>query len=716
MAQYVSFPKGIVGRILLALTWSMWIPTIWANEPNPAKTTIEGEDEQRLSFDPEDFPIDYSLIDEPDAYETIVTGTPPHEEGMARVRIDRKEIAERGSITVAEVIEHDPAVYGQTTSKGERIVRLRGFDQRGVAVYLDGVPFCMPWDSSMDLGKIPAEMLSSALLLKGPTSIVHGPGGMGGALLLETREPGKGPLFETEFQMGGLERGSARDQRFSLYHGQEQAALGYAIGVGYSGRQDYRLSTQYAPRRTVAGSSLRNTNGTLDNSDRGMLHAATKWSFSLPRDNRLSAQLLFISGDFGLPRSETDDRPYYYRFNHWRGVVTQVSHNYEGKNLNIEEALFAGFYDNRLDGYDDATYSSQEDQNASISFYHDQIYGGRVRGQHAFRGLEAGNLYARVWLSTEHQVHQSQYELGGDDNALHVYSRTSLKLVPELEVPILQSLRALVSLETDLEIPTVSPDELRRLTGEPKTLRTRASFQPMLSLRYDPFDTVMVRLTGARRTRFPSLSERYSSKIGYTRANPDLKEEAAWYAGLEVDWRVSPILKIALSGFNAEVKDLIHPVYLPETNGIQQKQNVGRARLSGAEASVTFAPTPALSLSSAYAYLYARRLDTIAGEDRIAQIPTHQATFGLTSQPTKWVNLATFFRIVGPQAFDDYTILGLGELGSYFLWDAYASITPKKFLTLFLKATNLLDMNYQTKYGYPDRGVTLWIGVRVTAE
>jgi outer membrane cobalamin receptor len=28
--------------------------------------------------------------------------------------------------------------------------------------------------------------------------------------------------------------------------------------------------------------------------------------------------------------------------------------------------------------------------------------------------------------------------------------------------------------------------------------------------------------------------------------------------------------------------------------------------------------------------------------------------------------------------------------------------------------SNLLDMNYQTEYGYPDRGLNVWVGVRVT--
>ncbi len=684
--------------------------TVLSDEP-AEETLVEGDlQSEDWMMALADFPIDESSL-----YETVVTGTPPHEEGLARVRIEREEIQQRGSTTAAEVLEHQPAVYGQTTPKGERMLRLRGFDQRGVTVYLDGVPLVMPWDSSMDLGKLPAEMIDSVLLLKGPTSIVHGPGGMGGAVLIETRDPGEGPLFEAEMELGGLERVDTPDLRLNLYHGNEIGPVGYAVGFGHVGRQDYRLSSQYEPRQTVEGAPLRNENGTLDNSDRSVQHGATKLVISLPEDNRLSAQLLLVNGEFGVPRSETDDRPFFYRYTVWRGIVTQLAHRYQSGNLKLEEAVYAGFYDNRLDGYDDDTYSTQEDRNASSSWYHDRIFGGRIRGQYTFRGLAAGDLYARLWLSAEHDMHQNQYQFGGQDDDLHVFARTMIQVVPEVEVPIVSKLVATVSLQTDLEIPDVDPAELERLTGAAETLDPEVAFQPMVSLRYDPLKVLMLRLTGAGRTRFPSLSERFSSKIGYTRANPDLRKETAWYVGLEIDWRAHRTVNVALAGFDAEVTDLIHAVYLPETNGIQQKQNVGRARMAGAEAAVTYQPIPELSLSAAYAYLYARRLDDV-DEDRIAQIPAHQATFGLVSDPAKWVSMATFFRIVGPQAFDDYTILGLGELGSYYVWDAHVAFTPIDFFTVFIKGTNLLDMNYQTKYGYPDRGATLWLGVRITVN
>jgi iron complex outermembrane receptor protein len=226
----------------------------------------------------------------------------------------------------------------------------------------------------------------------------------------------------------------------------------------------------------------------------------------------------------------------------------------------------------------------------------------------------------------------------------------------------------------------------------------------------------MLRVTGARRGRIPTLGERYSSRLGFTRANPALEPESAWHVGLDLDWSATSWLDVQLAAFDAEVSDLISSEYLPAANGVTQKQNVGRARLAGAEVALAFAPIEQLELTAGYAYLHARRLDPIEDEDRIAQIPAHQAVAGAVARPTAGLTVSTYLRVIGPQAFDDYAILGLGELGAYAVWDARLEAEPRPGLLVYVQGANLLDMNYQTRYGYPDRGLNLWLGVRVTVD
>jgi iron complex outermembrane receptor protein len=632
-------------------------------------------------------------------YETVVRGSSPAEDGLSRRRIEREEIRETGSATVIEAVEREPAVFASSGRKGERGFRLRGFDQRGVAIYLDGVPFSMPYSGSIDLGKIPVQMLGSILLLKGPTSVVYGPGGMGGALLLETREPSGAPLVEAELGLSADTETSA-----TIYHAYDAGPFAYAFGAGTFASDGYSLSSQFEPTEYEDGNGL-------DNSDRWLRHVAGKLVIPMPGPNRFIAQAFVVDGEFGIPRSTTDTRPFFSRFDYWRGVVGQVAHECDAGDTEIEEALYIAAFDNRLDAYDNATFTTQDGPNAYTSWYHDRTFGGRVTARQIFRGLPGGATYVRLWMGAQNDNHRASLELDEDEES---FSRTLITAVPELEIPIVRSLVALASAQTDVEL---THNEGAAIDGYGGALHdeTTAVFGPLLSLRWDPHDDLMFRLSGARRNRIPTLSERYSSRLGFTRPNPGLDPEAAWHVGLDVSWEIASHFTVDASAFDAEVTDLIADVYLPETNGVTQKRNVGRARLAGAEAALSWRPSRLVELSAGYAYLYARRLDPGDGEeDRIAQIPAHQAVFGLAIDPMRWLRFTSSLRVVGPQAFDDYTVLGLGELGTYAVWDARVEASPVSFFSVWVRGSNLLDMNYQTQYGYPDRGLNVWVGVRVT--
>lgn len=634
-------------------------------------------------------------------YEATVQSAPLAEEGLSRTRISREDIARRGAVTAAEALEQENAVFGQPSGKGERMLRLRGFDQRGVAVYLDGVPFALSWSGTADLGKLPSEMIGSVLLVKGPTSIVHGLGGMGGAVLIETRAPGEAPLLESELESGG-----GGETRMTLYHALDTGALIYGIGVGALSRDATRLSRQYEPRRTIDGEPLANGSGFLENSDRALRHAALTIALPLRSGHRLAASGMVLDGEFGIPRSTTDDRPYFIRFTKWRAATCQLSHVYRGERLRLETALYGALFANRLDAYDDDTYSTQKDANASASVYDDSTLGGRMLGDLRWPGLPAGEAHLRLWLAGQWDDHESRYLFGGQDDKPHPVARTLLSAAPELELPLSRAWSVLAALHAELDLA-----ENERVQAD-----LIPTLGPLASVRFEPLPQLATRLWVARRNRIPTLKERFHEQIGFVRQSPDLRHESAWYFGLDASLSVGSLLRLEASGFDAEVADLINAQYVPDANGVMQNRNVARARFAGAEVLVALQPCKPLAIRAGYAYLYARRLIAAEGEDRLAQIPAHQASLEVEVEPRHWLSLSSTLRVVGPQAFDDYTILGLGELGAFVVWDARLEVRPVPPVTVWLRGTNLLDMNYQTAYGYPDRGIAGWLGVRLTVE
>ena len=642
--------------------------------------------------------------------------TPPERTGEpSQERIGRKEIRARAATTAVQAIEQEPAVFAQTNARGERTFRLRGFDQRGVAVYLDGVPYVRPWRGGVDLNKLPAEMIDSIVVIKGPTSLRNGPNGMGGKVVIETRDPGTGPLFEAQLEGGGLEEG-LEEARASLYHGMNTGPVAYALGVAGEIRGDYSLSSQYEPRRNTEGEPLGNAEGRLDNSDRRQLHSAGK--LAVPLGNHvLGLQGFALDGAYGIPRNTTDDRPIFRRFTDLCVSSLQATHQLRHGDFLLRSAAFAAWYDNRMDYYDDDTYSTQLDSNAAISEYRDRSYGGRLQGEWVRRGLAAGPTFVRFSLDVRHDVHNGQDLLGGIDNDVHTFRRTLVTVVQETELPLALGWSSIFALQTEVDVPDVSDEELELVHAEPSEVQPTGHFGPLASLKYDAGLGLMARATAALRHRTPTLTERFSRQIGHQRASPALRSEQARYFGLEIRWPLGERLILELSGFDAEIADLIDRQYVPDSNGVRQNQNTDRARFAGAEAALVYRPLRRLRLEAAYAYLYARRLNLREDqEDRIAQIPAHQFTLGAWYRLIPQTEMSSYLQIVGAQAFDDYTVLGLGELGPYAVWNARVSFRPVHFIELYLKGTNLLDMNYQTKYGFPDRGLLLWLGCRFIVD
>jgi iron complex outermembrane recepter protein len=666
--------------ILFAAAVWFAVPTrAWAQDAEPLDA---GADDAGL-------PGTYGDTDAP-IYETVVKGRTPEDEGLSRERIARDEIRRSGAASTAAVLEREPSVNASTGRRGERIISVRGFDQRGVAVTLDGVPFAIPYDGQLDLGKLPVALVDHLSLVKGPSSIVNGPGGLGGTVNIVTRDPRSSPLAETSAELGEL--GAAK---LDAFHALDRNGVGYALGAGLSEDDGYPLSASFEPARNEDG-------GTRDNSQRRFGYAGGKLVLSRPGSrHEIMAEPFVVSGDFGVPPSALDTFPRYWRFGVWRARLAQAAHTYSSKRVDLEEAVYAGAFDNRLDSYDDETFSSMDTPRAFSSWYHDRAYGGRLRGEARFGLPWDEELALRWWLGAEHDTHESKLDV---DEPTEEYRRTLLTIVPELELPLPRRFTATASVQTDLELMDASGG------AEPAT----PGVGPFASLRWDPATPLMLRVVWARRCRIPTLRERYSSAFGSSEPNPDLRPETAYHVGLDASFSPSRYLAFELSGFDAEVIDMIDRVALG--GGVEQQTNIGRARLAGAEAAVDVSWKRYVGAKVGYAYLFARRLDEDPPDDALEYIPAHKVFAEITSSPVAWLALSTSAEIVGPQEFQDRQVLSWGELGAYALWNARIGATPTDNVEVWGRVTNILDASYQTEYGYPEAGRQFWVGMRLSLE
>lgn len=73
-------------------------------------------------------------------------------------------------------------------SRNERLVFVRGFDRFQVPVSIDGIRVYLPADNRLDYGRFLTPDIAEVQVAKGYTSVLDGPGAMGGAINLVTRK------------------------------------------------------------------------------------------------------------------------------------------------------------------------------------------------------------------------------------------------------------------------------------------------------------------------------------------------------------------------------------------------------------------------------------------------------------------------------------------------------------------------------------------------
>jgi len=623
------------------------------------------------------------------AEEIVVRAPAEQAVGPSVERVSREALECRGARSLSDALASLPALVSTTGGRGERTLLLRGFDQRQVLVMMDGVPFFIPYDGQVDLSVIPAEMIDHLTVVKGSGSTLFGPTGLGGAVNVVTRRPGKGPSVQAAFEAdreGGVDLRAVT----SLAAG----PVGLALGGALLWSPGYRLSGRFEPVPLEDG-------GLRDNSDRKQQNAFARLRWELVPGQALEASGFYLSAGRGVPPSTLSSQARYWRFSEWSALGASLVH--QGRypaELETDSVFFVRLFDNLIDSYDDGSYSTQSLPRAFHSWYHDRMMGGRLRARMAIPGAPWGDTLVRLWVGAQGESHLETWVSG---HTLEV-TRTSLSASPEAAALLGQGFSLSLALQVEVEVPGQAPSGREEVKHE---------LNPRLALGYEPCPGLSLQLAAARRSRFPTLKERFSSALGQAEPNPGLGAERVWHVGLDGAWRALDWLELQASLFDAEVAGLIARV--PVGGGLVQLQNLGSARLLGAELALALEPWPWLEASLGYAYLHARQTDRAPPDDRLADRPAHKLSVELVVTPLEVLELSTQLVLAGPTPFQHPDTGRWGELGLYTGWDARLAYTPAPGCSLWLRVTNLLDLAYQASLGFPEPGLELFVGFRFGA-
>ena len=204
--------------------------------------------------------------------------------------------------------------------------------------------------------------------------------------------------------------------------------------------------------------------------------------------------------------------------------------------------------------------------------------------------------------------------------------------------------------------------------------------------------------------RVPTINELYRVfrvRSDVTVANPSLVPERSIGGELGIEQRWGPF-QGRFTGYWNDVKDLVANVTLatplpdcPPGTTCRQRQNLDLSRIRGLETELTLRPSPEWRLLASYIFTDAKVVNApqqpgLEGK-RLAQVPQHGATLGVSYENPQWLTASAMARFIGPQYEDDQNTL---RLGSYWVFDLFLSRRVAKWAEIYVGIENLFNTTY----------------------
>ena len=605
--------------------------------------------------------------------------------------LTRQDIDRSPSQTLDDLLRQVPgfslfrrtsSLVGHPTTQG---VSLRGIGPSGTSralVLLDGVPINDPFGGWVYWDRIPLQGVEQVEVVRGGGSSAWGNYALGGVINIITRKP---------------------VERAALFDG--------SYGNHNTLNLDGIVSEVQGPFRLGLEGNYFSTDGypIVKKSDRGSI------------DINATSQHSTFNGRIDLVLSP--DLSFYLRGNHYdedRGNGTPLQNN------DTEAGSFAtggrlrtgGGSDWSFSLYGDfqkftSTFSTQAANRNSETLALDQrvpssSVGGALQWSRRFGShlLLAGGDFRWIEGETHEKVFNAgaflrRRDAGGQQALVGVFVQDVFTPTPQWEI--------VGGVRGDYWL---TYDGFRRDTPPPAGIPPSQSFanndwlagSPRLAALWHATPSTDLRASVYQGFRVPTLNELYRVfrvRSDVTVANPNLVPERSIGGELGIEQRWGPF-QGRFTGYWNDVKDLVTNVTLatplpdcPPGTTCRQRQNLDLSRIRGLETELTLRPSPEWRLLASYIFTDAKVVNApqqpgLEGK-RLAQVPQHGATLGVSYENPQWLTASAMARFVGPQYEDDQNTL---RLGSYWVFDLFLSRRLAKWAEIYVGIENLFNTTY----------------------
>ncbi len=684
-----SYYGDILVRSLLLIALLGAAPAARAQGSDTARTTATARDSVRSAADSAARARVFRL----GTVEVLASDTaaPGH---AFSPRVNAADLRRRDRTDAAAALDLLPGVtISAVGPRNESGVFVRGLDLRQVPLFIDGIPVYVPYDGYVDLRRFTTFDAATIEVQKGFSSVLLGPNALGGAINIVSRVP-VAP-WELDVGTGAF---SGDGIKGYINAGTRQRLWYAQVGGSKIRQHDFPLSDDFTP-------ALAQGAGDRVGSRRDDSRVSAKLGFMPERGGEYVAGYADQRGSKGNPPyagPSTTQSLRYWRWPEWnkKSAYVVTTTPVSGSVSLLGRAYYDRF-DNTLESFDDSSFTTQNRGYAFTSIYHDDTYGGSLQLGGITSGPQRLALAAHYKLDRHREYNVGEPERVFRDRTFSFAAEDHVRITDALEATAAVSyerrnaLRA-EGLDDDGNVIPLEPGH-----GD--------SWNPEVALTYGEA-WGSLRASVARKTRFPTIKDRYSYRLGSAIPNPDLEAERATHYELAYRTPAAARWSFGASVYAYDIDDAIQQVDSVTTDStgayLFQLQNVGRSRAAGGEVEVGVHATSWIDALASYSYIHRRNVSQPSVYP--TDVPRHKLLAQLLARPSRLVDVT-----VGAEWNSwRYGTSGGQRLDGFTTVEAQAGVNLPRGVRVELGSHNIFDENFELAPGFPQPGREVYINLR----
>lgn len=629
--------------------------------------------------------------------EVLVTAPNSNSASGTTTTVEQEEMRTFNRETVSKAVNMLPGVTAtEGGPRNEQMITIRGFDLRQVPVFVDGIPVYVSYDGYVDLGRFNTFDLSEINVSKGFSSVLYGPNTLGGAINLVSRKPAK----ELE---GDVTAGLYLNKNLGSngYHtdvngGGNHGSWYWQASTSYLSRNSYQMSGDFQPTKYEDG-------GTRDNSYNRDKKLNLKLGWTPNASDEYTLNYINQQGAKGTPvyagtDAASTSSAKFWQWPYWdKESLYLISRTGIGDSSYLKMRAYYDKFQNSITNFTDTTYTVLSSKPFYQSWYDDYSYGASA--EFGTKLMDSNTLKLAAHLKDD--VHR-EHNLG---NPIQHFKDQTTSFAVEDTQRLSDKLSLVAGVSRDARNTIEAQNYLSNQIVDFQKDNASA-WNPQLGLFYNMTATNEIHATVSRKSRFPTIKDRYSYRLGTAIPNAALEAEKSNNYEIGASGMVAEKTRLEGSLFYDDILSMIQSVNItPVTQcgatatTCTQMQNIGNVQTKGAELGVTTFATDAVEIGANYTVLIRHNLSNPSIQ--FTDVPK-QKLFAYT----KWQVSAPLSVIASAEAdsqryssSDGKRIaagFGIANLKAMYqinpAWSAEAGIN------------NLLDKNYMVIEGYPLEG------------